>query len=156
MEVAEQEEVVTVPVPRKYLGAVYRALAEVIPATAPDGVAGPTASVSDGTDGSENDEPGTNGYTEAKIRRLKKHISNSAVRKALDAVANAGSEGITFAGLMAATDRPFGGLRADLAGLTKLCKRLFGKTASWPFDVWYDDEATYYMNPQVAQWWMEA
>ena len=152
MQAEDEDEVVHVPVPKKYLGVVYRALAEVIPAAVAGGAVA-TASGKDGTDASEDDEPGTNGYTEAKIRRLKKHVSNPAVLTAVDAIANAGSDGITFAGLMEATNRPYGGLRADLAGLTKLCKRLFGKNASWPFDVWYEDEATYYMNAEVAQLW---
>ena len=97
-------------------------------------------------------------WTEDDYTQLAKVIVNPGVRGVLDLCATRPGQEVGYSELVETTGRDRSVLRSDLAGLTMMVKRRFGRI-NWPFDrVWNTDlgEAFYSMNHQHAQAWIAA
>lgn len=130
--------IVYVPVPESQLKAVYRLLAEETPA-----VASPTGS-----------DPF---WTEEKIARLRRQVTNPVIRTALDLCASKPDTMVSIREIETASGRETPTVRAALAGLTMFLKSRFGAEDwhDWPFVASNPtgSEAMYRMTPVVAAWW---
>ena len=143
----ENDEIVLVPVPRSMLGAVYRVLGN--PAKSED-----LESASDS--GVSVFEQGR--WTEPMVQRLEGELDQaSPVRGLITLVASLSPKSLTFGEAVSELQVESNVLRAQVGSLTKATKRLFGR-ATWPMSVRYGDagEATYSMEPEVADWWLKA
>lgn len=151
---AEEDEMVSLAVPRRYYGAVVRALAEAMTSGASDGSALISREAQDGVNGYPHQD-----WSREDVRRLKQEVHNPTVRAIFDLSVEREGEWISIRELERHTGRRFGQVRADLAGLTRLCKRKFGRS-NWPVIVeWVaDDEphCSYRVPIDVARWWQEA
>jgi hypothetical protein len=85
-------------------------------------------------------------------------LTNEGVRGALDLCASRPDECVGVSEICEYTGRSRAELNADLAGLTRLVKKTFGKN-SWPFE-WQrpsaKGEGCYRMNAEQAAWWTHA
>lgn len=143
-----EDEIVQVPVPRKYLRVVYAALHEAWVEDSQE----TTASTS-GT--------ARRGWTKPEIERLKLAITNDTVRALLDLTADRPNEWVTYDELCTKSDRDWAAVRGDLAGFSQLLRRQFNRESrdSWPVEVeWATNETPtrYRMPPNLARWWNEA
>jgi hypothetical protein len=146
-------DVVLVPVPRKYLGAVYAALGTVMasddvePAPASEAVPADEVLV-DQRNGS---------WTEAMVRRLHANLVVYPAAKALlDLCALRAPDEVTLAQVAEECDIKATQVRAELGAMTKMVKRMFGRK-TWPVSVrWSGGVANYSMKPKVAEWWATA
>lgn len=144
------DEIVSFPVPKRYLPVVIRALADametgitLLPPATPEFVP-----ASDGNEVS-------GGWTKEEIAKLKQRLQNPTVRMLLDMTAAKPEHWFGFKDLMSAAKRSYGEARGDLAGFTQLVRRTFEREA-WPLQVeWSDEEGQvrYRMDPAVADWW---
>ncbi len=151
------DEIVMVPVPRSYLGAVYAALGRSMNPTGP-GEPGPTG---DGVGVSVKGIRSEGRWTEAKLQRVEGILSPRkfpATRSLLTMAAERAPKPVTFGEAAARAGVPEKRFRGELGALTKVIKRLFDGETSWPVSVHYGDqgEASYSMDPQIAQWWLGA
>lgn len=85
-------------------------------------------------------------------------VTNVGVRGALDLCASRPGECVGVSEICEYTGRSRTQLNADLAGLTRLVKKTFGKN-SWPFE-WQRSsargEGCYRMDGEQAEWWTDA
>lgn len=144
------EEIVSFPVPKRYLPVVIRALAHAmeegevpLPPASPEVI-----SVTQKGDGNR-------GWTKERIAKLKSLVQNQTVRMLLNTAATKPEQWIGFRELMILAGRTYGEARSDLAAFTQLIRRNFEQDA-WPIQVeWSDNEAQvhYLMSHDVADWW---
>lgn len=143
------EQIVLVPVPARYLEVVYRALADAMG----DGpVLPPEVSAEQGSH-----RP----WTQDEIATLKRELGNATVLTLLNLTAERAGEWVTLSEIMHTAGRSHAEARGDLAGFTRLIKRLFATkpTGAWPVlfewnpspDV--ETAAQYRMSLDIAQWW---
>jgi hypothetical protein len=155
METSTQDtdEIVQVPVPRRHLTAVYRALAESMGTAA--GTPPPTVPP---TLMGGNQQLPVVPWTAADLKRLKEMIRTPTPRVVLDMTTERLGERIPLQAIAKRAGRTRDQARADLGGLTQLVRRRFGRN-NWPFEVeWMEGGfATYYCeSPEIARWWKEA
>lgn len=147
----DPEDVVLVPVPVSMLGVVYGALARSMRLSDIDLLA----------DSTSDPDPvvvqGQGQWTRAMVERLEADLSYMATRTLITMAAERAPRSVTFAEAVKQSGVEEKKLRAELGGLSKITKRTFG-VKSWPFAVKYGDmgEASYSMEPDVAQWWLHA
>jgi hypothetical protein len=141
------DEIITFPVPKRYLPVVIRALANAMEETSPPPVTG-----------------GPKGWTEEEIVQLKATLRNQTVRLLLHLTAAQPGEWIGFPLLCEKAGRTQRQVMGDLAGFTQLVKRRFGKIGGgqdiWPFEVEWgsppEKPTRYRLPPSIAQWWQTA
>jgi hypothetical protein len=137
------DDIVSFPVPRKYLAVVIHALADAM-----EEKTSPAAQYGDET-------TPRGGWTKAKVAILDHELHNATVRTLLGLTADRPGEPIHFGELIAATGKTFPQVRGDLAGFTQLLKRRFADS-TWPIQ-WSEEagEMRYSMSPDVAIAWKE-
>jgi len=160
---ANDNDTVLVPVPRRYLEVVYRALAD---AMSQDNASTVSSHPLPSTPSSTLDPYAT--WTKNEIRQLRKTVLTSTARALLDLTAERRGDWVTLSELVEKAGRPSDAVRAALGGFTQLCRRQFHKPHgsigqySWPVRVeWKGQNASvtetrYRMLPEIAQWWLEA
>ena len=93
------------------------------------------------------------------LARLSEVATNPTVRAAMDLCAERPGEWVSIRELEAKGGRTQAEARADLAGLTMMVKRRFGRR-NWPFEVQWaaggDENAYYRMEKDVAATWRSA
>ena len=141
------DDIVMVPVKKRHLSVVYAAMTD-----ADREADGSAARAADDRDRAPEE---ANGHTRQSVGKLKSAITNVAVRAVLDHLADNSGRRYGFSELVAVTGRTHVGLRGDLGGFTKVCKRVTG--LGWPLE-WseQDGELGYWMSAEVAEWWREA
>ena len=142
----EEDEIVMVPVPKGLLGAVYVTLGNATAAQVVSGQVEETVEVR-----------GQGSLTAAMVKRLESALDASALRALITHVAEQSPDEVTFREAVEVAGVESNSLRAQLGSLSKITKRLFGKTI-WPMYVRYavGGEAIYSLDPKVAEWWLEA
>jgi len=103
-------------------------------------------------------------WTKEQIAELKRTVDNPTVRTMLNLVAERQGDWVALGEIEERLARSSEGIRADLAGLTRLCYKRFGKkgpnTDVWPLYIdWREsaDSVTRYRMPEeISQWWLEA
>jgi hypothetical protein len=148
MELDSNEEIVSVPVPRRHLGVVYAALARAMNADA----SGPPAPLPAG----EPVRPSWDWATEPlALERLRDELGASAAFAMMDLTSERPGEWVSFHEIVKRAGRTEGEARADLGTLTKLVRKTIGEGASWPAEWQFAGEegAQYRMTPEVADAW---
>lgn len=144
MEVEYEDEIVMVPVPKKHLGVVYRALAQ-IPEKQPIKSAW------------RSGDPAA--WPEDKIATLKRELKYPGARAAIELSAERAPEPISIRAVETTSGRTQKEVSADLGALTKLLKKLF-QSDVWPMRAEWaagGENAMYYvMDPEVARLWKKS
>ncbi len=140
-------EIVNVPVPVRYLSAVYQALND--------------AWLEDAAVNGTSTQAGSalRGWTRADIGKLKKSVKNPTVRAMLDLTAAHASEWVPYEDVCSAASRDWASVRGDLAGFSQLLRRKFSKEGrdKWPVEVEWRASGTRYRMPlALARLWSEA
>jgi hypothetical protein len=135
----DDDEIVNVPVPRRYLQAVYRVLAGPL-----DAAPAQTETV--------------RGWSREQFISLKRVLRNDSQIALLEMTAARPDKYVKFSELMERTGRSHPELRGDLAGFSQLCKK-YGPSEQGVWPVYWkelDDEVCYSMKKLMADWWKEA
>jgi hypothetical protein len=143
------DEIVMVPVPRSALMRVYAALAEPAGQRAVSGVV---------AGGEPVQVKGQGEWTAEMVNQLEAELISHGTRTLLTLAARRAPRPVTFAEAAVAARVDENQLRGELGALTKVVKRLFNGSRTWPMSVRYGDkgEASYTMDPRVADWWLSA
>lgn len=158
-------EIVQVPVPRRYLPAVIRALAQAMGA---DGAGGAVpearAFAATGEPFSNFNLPANTGggglreqaWTTTELATLRQLVSNKPAALAmLQLTAARPGEAVSFKAVYETAGVSRESARAGLAGLTKLIRGKFNRN-NWPTNFEWDGEAHYRMSAEVAAMWSQA
>lgn len=98
-------------------------------------------------------------WTERMIGRLRQELKSDTAAGALDMIARRAPNTVTYDEVVAGLKVEPLQLRAELAVLSKTCRRLFGRKI-WPMSArqgWGGGEKMgYRMRHQVAQWWLDS
>ena len=158
----DNDEIVMVPVPKNLLASVCSTLAGLM--------AG-----GEGVTGFPPDEPATheepgpkpdgvavlvdkrNGWwTDEMARLLHARLNYPGARAVVRMTAEAAPKEVTLAEVSESVGVGVPQLRAELGAMTKLCKKLFNGTKTWPFSVRWTlgGVANYSMDERIAQWWL--
>jgi hypothetical protein len=138
---------VSVLVPKHLVGAVYRAIADIVEGKTPS-----TASTSTLGDRFQ-------WWGKDQIVQLKQEVHNPTVLSLLNLAAQRAGEWVSYKDVYTATDRMEGQARGDLAGFTRLIKKTFpqNKEGLWPVEVSVIENQLHYRMPHdVARNWLEA
>jgi|SRR5579872_148174 len=156
----ERDEIVSVPVPFRYLADVYRALAEAMqrdnaPPKPPPASTVPVVAASDGID-----------WTDVgNCRILRAGINSLGLILMLDMVAQEKGAWVSLSDIAARYQAELGktieNVRADTRVLTRIIKREFGDDkdyGDWPMKADWgrenDSQRYYRMEPEVADAWI--
>ena len=141
----QDDEVVMVPVPKSLLMVVYAALAKA------------TGDVASAQAEEAVEVSGQGEFTEAMVSRLESELHITAIKVLITRLAEQAPSSLTFKDAVQVAGVESNVLRAQLGSLSKTSKRLF-KTTIWPMSVRYAEggEAIYWMEPKIAEWWLEA
>lgn len=142
-----QDEIVQVPVPRMYLEAVYRALADAAAPKPEPGSAIPSPK-----------ELTQRAWTADEISRFKARNPYGVAATIMDLACAEVGRRVPLDEVERVADMPHTKARGQLGGLTKFLKREFHRT-NWPFGVTYDTlgHALYYVTSnEIAKAWREA
>lgn len=147
---SEAEEIVQVPVPRRYLDVVYRALADAMGSEAvnSDSIAVEPLAMARGQRGHKQ-------WRKSEIQQLRKLIRTATPRALLDLTTERPNERIPLTAVRERAGRTHEQARADLAGLTQLVRRHFDRD-NWPVHIEYAEGgyASYYCSSEdIARWW---
>lgn len=127
-------------------------------------VEGQTATVrTEGVTGGATDHgvtvsvPDQGPWTEDMVRQLADNLTYSGVTALLDRCAAEPDQWVVKSDIEQASGISPIQLRNELGALSKLTKRLFGGSPTWPMQ-WRKDKGKYYyrMTGQVAEWWLAA
>lgn len=144
---ATEGEIVNVPVPVRYLAAVYQALNDAwLEDAAVNGASTAAGSA-------------LRGWTKGDIGKLKRAVQNRTVRAMLDLTAAHAGEWVTYDDVCATAGRDWPAVRGDLAGFSQLLRRKFSKEGrdKWPVEVEWRASGTRYRMPlALARLWSEA
>lgn len=143
MKVNTEDEIVQVPVPKRHLGVVYKALAQV----------------SDGPESTGMRSGDPSAWPLEKVSALKRELRYPGARAAIELSAAAAPEPVSIREVEEKSGRSQKEVSADLGALTKLLKKLF-KSDLWPMRAVWGAGGTncmyYVMDPEVARLWKEA
>ena len=146
---ATDDEIVLVPVPKRYLAAVYQTLNE--------------SWIEDSAANSNSTANGValGGWNKTEIGKLKKAVKNPTVRAMLDLTASRAGDWVNYDDICSAVDRSWAEVRGDLAGFSQLLRKKFSREGrdKWPVEVeWRTSETPtrYRMPLYTARWWNEA
>jgi hypothetical protein len=143
----EDDAIVMVPVPHRHLAAVYDLLGRLMK-IAKDSPNAETVVVDD-----------ANGpWTEAMVETLKTELQSTTLATVLDVLAVMAPEAVSFEDLTATLPIQIAQLRAELATLTKIDRRLFDGRRTWPMSLVSvgDGTSAYRMPQRLAEWWLDA
>jgi hypothetical protein len=143
------DEIVQVPVPRRHLAVVYRALGEAMNAE--------EESRSTNTETSSSTSQRTP-WTKEDIQRLRTRVRSNTVRTIMDVTSEQVGRRFPLAEIAERADRSFASARAELAGLSRLVNREF-ESHGWPVRVEQrpDGLLEYFQDSEnIARWWREA
>jgi hypothetical protein len=150
------DEVVMVPVPARLLPDVYRLLSQLAHSDASADASGAGKTVAGGEAVLVDQAQGK--WTREMVDELWAEIAGSGLENVLNAIARESPQWLAFSDLAEITEIDRGGLRAELANLSKVAKRLFGRR-TWPMSVRAGivkiDEMGYRMPEQIAEWWLD-
>jgi hypothetical protein len=144
---ASDDEIVLVPVPKRFLPLVYQTLNEAW-IEEPAEVAAPTPTTTV-----------LRGWNKTDIAKLKRTVKNPTVRAMLDLTAAHAGEWVTYEEICSAADRDWAAVRGDLAGFSQLLRKKFSKEGrdKWPVEVEWRQSGTRYRMPlALARWWNDA
>lgn len=144
---------VMVPVPKALVPVVYEMLASHMHLSSPyfddsSGLPGPKVLV-DRSQGR---------WTQQMVDDLRAEVAGTAIEGVLAYIAEGAPRWVPFSDLCEQSGIPRERLRAELATLSKIVKRLFGRR-TWPMSVrsgMVNDEMAYRMPHPVARWWLAA
>jgi hypothetical protein len=135
------DELVNVPVPRRFYPLIIQTLSAALAAE------------------SSAHAPGTSSRTERAwtaedIRVLRRTAHNKTVEALMELTCASPGKRVTFQEVYESAGRTYGQARADLAGFTRLLRKSFGREA-WPVNVVQgpDKGLTYYAEPSIADAW---
>jgi hypothetical protein len=158
----ESDGIVLVPVPVPLLPVVYGALSAAMPTAHTSGVSTPVAAGAVGVD--RPDGPAVlvqdNGWwTPAMVGLLRAEMSRyRGAKAALDLAAKNAPSPVSIREVEKESGSNLIQVRAELAALTKVAKRLFGRKA-WPMRARWglggEDCMYYAMDEEVAGWWLD-
>jgi hypothetical protein len=154
MENREPEDVVLVPVPKSKLGVVYEALARSMGESV---IAGSSPVAVQASGAVAVQVPGQGKWTEAMVDRLEIDFGYKATRMLFTMMAERAPRSVSFTEAVTEVGVERNKLRGELAALSKITKRLFGEK-TWPCS-WKTSETgeiVYWMEPEVAKWWLRA
>lgn len=143
------DDLVNVPVPRRYVMDVYQFLAEREQAAA-------SSSANKAINNNASSDNRTQWWaTDGRIPRLKKVIENETVLALLDLTADHATTWVSFEQVYRTVGRPFNQARADLGSLTVLIKRLFPNNTGgwWPVEIKEGSPIEYQMSEEIARQW---
>ena len=140
----EQEEFISVPVPKRVYPAVARIIADALAET------------------SGAREGRIRGWTASEIAILKGDLKNKTAITLLDMTARRAGQWVTFEELCTEAGRKKREAMGDLAGFTQHIKLRLKKVGStskdvWPLDTEWNAKGSprYRMPVEIAQWWKE-
>jgi hypothetical protein len=149
----QQDDMMLFPIPKRlypdvlqYLGDLYvrEASTQSVPEQQPVQAGG-------------SDDP-HRAWTREDVRRLKTMARNPTVLAVFEIAKEQEGELVSIRELENRTGRRYGQVRADLAGLTRMCRARLNH-ANWPFNaVWAADgkpQMSYLVPDDVLQWWYE-
>lgn len=148
-----QDDMVLFPIPKRFYPAVLQFLGEMLSnevsgQTLPGHLPTPPAA------GSDPKRP----WTRDDVRQLKSMVHNPTILAVFDLAKERGGELVSFRDLEVHTERKYGQVRADLAGLTRMVRTRLNHE-HWPFEaVWAADgnpSMSYRVPENVLQWWYE-
>jgi hypothetical protein len=147
------DDIVLIPVPRRYQQVVHRALADAMEAS----LTSPQAPTPEAP---RDDKPAYPEipWSEEDINRLKGQSLNATSRSMLDLSAEGAGEWISIRDVERRAGRTHPEARAELAGFTQLIKRRFGRK-NWPVQVEWGaggEEHVYYrLSPELTSAWTD-
>lgn len=172
--VANNDPIVSVPVPRSQIRSVYRALAQ--PTTGQSGLAYSTATeptawqlgpvtasepsarqLGPAKRAAKTLEVTRQGWTASMISQYEAELKHPLAREILTLVAKQAPMSVSIEQVMQASEvENFATVAGATSVLTKTARRLFGNNS--PLFARQDSTAgaTYSMDPQIARWWIEA
>jgi hypothetical protein len=158
----ENDEIVMVPVPKRHLARVYSTLAGLMTAGVADAGFPPDESVTHSDPGPKPEGDAVlvdqrNGWwTEDMVRLLHARLSYKGAGAIVRMTAEAAPKEVTLAEVSEAIGVRVPQLRAELGAMTKLCKKLFNGSKTWPFSVRWTlgGVANYSMDERIARWWL--
>ncbi len=152
--VVSEDNMVHVPIPSRLYPHVIRFLADALSVDTINQVT-PAPEQAQAGDG----ELPERDWTRDDVRVLKQKVHNPTIRAIFDLSSERGGELFSIRELEQFTGRKFGQVRADLAGLTRMCRREFGRK-NWPIiPMWAADgqpQMSYRVSGDVLRWWREA
>lgn len=158
-DMEDNEDVILLPVPKRFYARMVQALAQEIHKV-DDRIQDTTPAKSTLL---EVEPSVVKSWRRDEIAQLQRIVDNPTVRTLLNLAAQRRGDWVTFTELMERLGRTSDGIRADLAGLTRLCHRQFYKeglnTQVWPIEIdWRmaPSETTRYRMPrEISRWWLE-
>lgn len=156
------DEIISFPVPKRYLPAVVQALAKAMEVDAPQ----PTIQTH-GASTEESDRPNEAAlidWTDVhSCKELRREIHHPGILALLDLTAEHPNELVPYKDVVAASGRAEDEVRAGLSALTKAIKRLYKVSkdqAKWPVEVHWaaggEKRMYYLMRPEVARAWTQS
>ncbi len=134
---ATEDEIVLVPVPKRFLAQVYQTLNEAwIEEPAESTPPSPTTTA-------------LRGWNKTDIAKLKRTVKNPTVRAMLDLTAAHAGEWVTYDDICSTVAREWAAVRGDLAGFSQLLRKKFSKEGrdKWPIEVEWRQSGTRYRMP---------
>lgn len=149
MSQSNADELVNVPVPRRYLLDVYRLLGELEQKAA----SGAAQKASSDTARKENREHWW--AVDGRMAHLKREINNPTVLALLNLTASQPTNWVGFDKVYQAARCSSDQARADLRGLTTRIKRVFPNNPEglWPVDIKDGSPIQYRMPEEIARQW---
>lgn len=163
-ESPQDDEIVMVPVPKKHLARVYAALASSMAPERPLEVGFPPDEPASHADpGPKPDGEAVlvdkrNGWwTPDMLRLLHARLTYAGARAVVRMTAEAAPKEVTLAEVSDSIGIGVPQLRAELGAMTKLCKKLYNGSKTWPFSVRWTlgGVANYSMDQRIARWWLD-
>lgn len=148
------DDMVLFPIPRRWYPAVVQYVGDLSRA---EGAGGSTPEVQLLKEEGSDDDPHRE-WTREDVRQLKSMVHNPTILAVFDIAKEQGGAFISIRTLEEHTGRKYGQVRADLAGLTRMCRTRLNHE-NWPFAaVWAADgkpQMSYKISDEVLRWWQE-
>lgn len=150
----KHEDMVLFPIPKRFYPAVLQYLGELHRLE----TSGQGVSESQPVQVAASDDPSRE-WTREDVRRLRSMVHNPTILAVFELAKEQDGEFVSIRALEDCTGRKFGQVRADLAGLTRMCRTRLNH-GHWPFAaVWAADgreQMSYKVSGDVLRWWYEA
>jgi hypothetical protein len=157
------EDIISVPVPKKYFPQVMQFVGKLMEADIPSPQLLPEPSAQRSPFGfaeTNKDQPHSPiAYDEATFQRLRATLKNKAALTALDLTSDKPNTPVYVEDIMEAIGASHGEVSAGMGALTKAIKKAFSidrNNVIWPAPFHWDNEkqrAFYMMEPEVAKAW---
>jgi len=156
----DSNDMLLLPVPKRLYARMVQALAQEMHNISKQG---PNAAHSNDAVSTVLESEVVKSWTKEQTAELKRVVDNPTVRTMLNLAAERRGDWVALGDLEERLARPSDGIRADLAGLTRLCHKRFGKkgpnTDVWPLYVdWRvsaDSVTRYRMPEEISRWWLD-